>query len=112
MTEPSAYIYLTGDVRASIQTGYDGVGNVTSITDPYGYVTTKKYDDASRLIEVDAPSVSAYANIGGVAGVGVTKMAYDVNGNVLTTTDANSHTTTNTYDEINRMTGTVDAEGN
>ena len=112
MTEPSAYIYLTGDVRASIQTGYDGVGNVTSITDPYGYVTTKKYDDAFRLIEVDAPSVSAYANIGGVAGVGVTKMAYDANGNVLTTTDANSHTTTNTYDEINRMTGTVDAEGN
>ena len=112
VTEPSAYIYLTGDVRASIQTGYDGVGNATSITDPYGYVTTKKYDDAFRLIEVDAPSVSAYASIGGVAGVGVTKMAYDANGNVLTTTDANSHTTTNTYDEINRMTGTVDAEGN
>src|ERR1019366_4169217 len=37
---------------------------------------------------------------------------YDPVGNVTSQTDANSHTTTNLYDSMNRRIGTTDAVGN
>jgi RHS repeat-associated protein len=71
--------------------GYDIQGNLTSVTDPNGNVTTYVYDDFRRMQRQISP-VS-----------GVTTYAYDAAGNLLTTTDANGAVTTRTYDALGRV---------
>jgi YD repeat-containing protein len=71
---------------------YDLAGNLTSVTDPNGNVTTYVFDDFGRMQRQNSP-VS-----------GTTSYAYDLAGNLLTTTDANSAATTRVYDSLNRAT--------
>jgi len=75
--------------------GYDSVGNLTSVTDPNGNLTTYVFDDFGRMQRQNSP-VS-----------GTTSYAYDLAGNLLSTTDANGATTTRVYDSLNRVTSAV-----
>jgi RHS repeat-associated protein len=75
--------------------GYDSVGNLTSVTDPNGNLTTYVYDDFGRMQRQNSP-VS-----------GTTTYAYDLAGNLLSTTDANGATTSRVYDSLNRVTSVV-----
>jgi YD repeat-containing protein len=71
--------------------GYDIQGNLTSVTDPNGNVTTYIYDDFGRMLS-QASTVT-----------GTTVYSYDPAGNLVSTTDANGATTVRTYDPINRV---------
>jgi RHS repeat-associated protein len=77
---------------------YDILGNLTSVTDPNGNVTSYIYDDFGRMIRQTSPVT------------GVTNYAYDAAGNLGTMTDANNATTTRTYDALNRMLSAVSSK--
>jgi RHS repeat-associated protein len=74
------------------QYGYDLRGNLTSVTDPNGNVTTYAFDDFDRMKQQVSPVT------------GTTTYGYDLAGNLISTTDANGATTARTYDVINRVT--------
>ena len=71
--------------------GYDIQGNLISVTDPNGNVTTYVYDDFGRMLSQASPVT------------GTTTYGYDRAGNLLSTTDANGATTVRTYDPLNRV---------
>ena len=80
--------------------GYDLHGNLTSVTDPNGNVTTYLYDDFGQMLRQTSPVT------------GVTTYAYDRAGQLLTTTlvdalpgDGRDTTTTTTraYDALGRV---------
>jgi RHS repeat-associated protein len=78
--------------------GYDGVGNVTFVTDPRGLVTTTIYDGANR------PISSTQAG----SGINITTGSQlDAGGLVLKETNGNGDVTTNTYDNLGRLTSTA-----
>jgi RHS repeat-associated protein len=95
---------LTGaTVRPSTQTTYDALGQVLTVTDPQGNVSTKLYDRAGRNWKVIAPAV------GGVSPTTLT--TFDAGGLPLTVTNPLSQTVTNTYNTLGRLITTEDAEG-
>ena len=71
--------------------GYDIQGNLTSVTDPNGNVTSYVYDDFGRMLSQTSPVT------------GTTSYRYDLAGNLVSTTDANGATTVRTYDQLNRV---------
>lgn len=75
---------------------YDGIGNVTSVTDAKAHTTAYAYDAADRLLTVTAP------------GAAVTSYAYDGIGNMTRKTDPNAHVTTYTYDDAGRLATVTD----
>ncbi|MEA2326080.1 MAG: hypothetical protein QOE68_1039, partial [Thermoanaerobaculia bacterium] len=77
---------------------YDILGNLTSVTDPNGNVTSYVYDDFGRMIKQTSPVT------------GVTSYAYDAAGYLGTMTDANYATTTRTYDALNRVLSAVSSK--
>ena len=78
---------------------YDGLGNLTSVTDPRGKVTTFSYDERGlRLTATDAAG-------------GVTTYQYNAFGEVTQTTDPRGAVTTSIYDNNGRVTRTTDALG-
>ncbi len=70
---------------------YDIQGNLASVADPNGNVTTYVYDDFGRMLSQTSPVT------------GTTTYSYDAAGNLVSTTDANGATTTRTYDALNRV---------
>jgi RHS repeat-associated protein len=72
---------------------YDGQGNLTSVTDPKGNVTTYTYNGFGEVITQSSPNT------------GTTTYTYDAVGNRITQTDARNITVTYTYDALNRLTG-------
>ncbi|MEO8034190.1 MAG: RHS repeat-associated core domain-containing protein [Acidobacteriota bacterium] len=74
---------------------YDPQGNLVSVTDPNGNMTSYTYDDFALLQHQTSPVT------------GVTTYSYDAAGNLLSTTDANGATTTRTYDAANRVLAAV-----
>ncbi|MCB1124469.1 MAG: hypothetical protein KJT03_23150, partial [Verrucomicrobiae bacterium] len=115
VSEPSGTQATPGE---PIVTGYDydKADNVTITHDPRGtfFDVVQVWDSFNRLVEVHQPTGTA-SNPGPVA---VSKMTYDLAGNMLTTTDPRGdfYTATYTYDFLNRMrsisqpTGTPDGE--
>jgi RHS repeat-associated protein len=105
--------------------GYDGSGALTSITDPLkhatnitahsggglpqtvvdpnGVTTTLVYDGRQRLIS---------STVTGTTGTYKTGWAFDLAGNLLTTTLPDGSFLTNAYDTAHRLTKTTDALGN
>ncbi len=71
--------------------GYDAHGNLTSVTDPNGNVTSYLYDDFGQMIQQQSPVT------------GTTTYSYDSGGNLVTTIDANGATTTRAYDAAGRL---------
>jgi RHS repeat-associated protein len=81
-------------------TMYDGVGRVAQSIDARSIVTAYSYDAAGRRLAV--------TNAFGITGVqNVSSYTYDPNGNQITFTDANNHTTTNVFDALNRQIRTL-----
>jgi RHS repeat-associated protein len=77
-------------------TVYDGVGRTSQKLDARGTITAFAYDAAGRRLAV--------TNAVGIAGIqNVSSYGYDANGNQITFTDANIHTTTNVFDALNRQ---------
>ncbi len=100
-----SYIGNSSNACASPPSGatvyaYDSRGNVLTVTDPVGNVTTNSYSAANRLCwTLQGSSANACAS----APSGSTQHTYDANGNGLTVTDPNGNLTTNTYDSHNRL---------
>ena len=107
--DPADTLTYNTSVRPTHTWVYDQGGRLTSSIDPRGAKTDTFYDVANRVIEVDQPSVPVAT--GTSPARPKTYTSYDKNGNVQTVQDPNGHTTTNTYDELNRLTQTVDPVG-
>lgn len=69
---------------------YNAVGDLLTVTDPMGNITTMVYDTLGRQTSIDDPNM------------GFWEYTYDLNGNLLTQTDAKNQTITLEYDELNR----------
>jgi len=83
----------TGNVATTY--AYDIAGNLTSVTDPNGNVTSYVYDDFGRMLTQTSPVT------------GTTSYTYDSAGNLTSTTDANGATTNRTYDVLGRVLDAV-----
>jgi RHS repeat-associated protein len=82
--------------NASSSTVYDDLGRVKWGIDARGVISASGYDAAGRRTSV--------TNALGVSGVqAVMQYTFDENGNQLTFTDPNGHTTTNVFDALNRQ---------
>ena len=114
-------ITITGDGSLTTRMTYDGMNNLTSITDPMGYTTTYSYDSRGNLTEITAPegvTTSISVNSKGLPTsitnpMGVeTKMDYNSYGNVIRTTlTALGLTSSASYDNASRMIKATDALG-
>jgi RHS repeat-associated protein len=84
---------------------YDLADHLSKVIDPLGRSSTYNYDNAERLTGIhsfDATGTEART----------LSATYDPAGNMVTTTDGNSHTTNYSYDALNRLlttTAPVDA---
>ncbi len=79
---------------------YNEHGEVTSVTDAVGNITTYEYDNAGRLTNVAMPE--------GVT----TTYTYDKAGNRLTQTDGNGNVTKYEYSAYGRLVSVTNADGN
>jgi RHS repeat-associated protein len=83
---------LPGQTLGQIDTGYDGLGQITRLTDPRNLNTDYQRNAFGDLLTLTSPDT------------GTTTLTYDEAGNVKTQTDARSKTATATYDSQNRLT--------
>jgi RHS repeat-associated protein len=70
---------------------YDRNGDLASVTDPNGNVTTYVYDDFGQMLSQNSPVT------------GITSYSYDISGNLVWTADGNGATTERTYDALHRV---------
>ena len=75
----------------TINIGYDGQDNVTSVQDPRSLTTSYVPDGLANIQTQTSPDT------------GATNATYDAAGNLLTQTDARGKTSTYTYDVLNRV---------
>jgi RHS repeat-associated protein len=86
---PSAAVTTTSYI-------YDAFGNLQTITDPAGNVTTNTYDVRGNRTASRDPDM------------GVWSYSYDVFGRLVSQTDAKNQTSTLGYDALGRLTGAVE----
>jgi RHS repeat-associated protein len=87
-----------GDDAGVWRVGYDGLGNLASVSDPAGNRKVQAWDLAGRALEVRDPNAGDFA------------FAYDDEGNLLTRTDARGATTAVEYDGLNRPLRKLDPD--
>ena len=85
---------------------YDDRGNLESVTDPTGIVTSWEYDLLNRRIEQRLPDPDG----SGVLGDLVTTFEWTVMGDLHSVTDPNGNTTTNLYDLKQNLIETRNAD--
>ncbi|HAA10689.1 MAG TPA: hypothetical protein DCE41_02935, partial [Cytophagales bacterium] len=92
------YAYSASDQLTQVTTPagitqyqYDGLGNITQVTDANGHHRTLQYDTQSRIKKTTDGAGFA------------THFTYDANGNILSRTDGNGDVTTYQYDALNRL---------
>jgi RHS repeat-associated protein len=97
---------VTDPLGNTTTTGYDAVGNITSVTEPGAFKTTRTYDNNSRVTSITDP-------LGGV-----TRFDYDAVGNGVTVRDARSasasddtYATRYAYDPTQRRASLTDPLG-
>ncbi|MGB0743360.1 MAG: RHS repeat-associated core domain-containing protein, partial [Opitutales bacterium] len=129
-TQPAvAYVDESGNwqttaVSPEIETAFDGMGNVISVTDARDFVTTTFYDRANRATHVFTPSVDYWNGSATQNAHLVTRTIYDDNSNPLEIWQGHSATVdpaavvidrlkvSNTYDKLNRLATTAqDVDG-
>ncbi|WP_298333308.1 LysM peptidoglycan-binding domain-containing protein [uncultured Erythrobacter sp.] len=84
--------------RADTHYYYDGIGNISSVEDPNGNITTFTYDERGRVLTETNPEG------------GVTAYEYNAFGEVVKATDPRGNSTYSYYDSLGRVTHVVDAE--
>ncbi|MBI2526320.1 MAG: Ig-like domain-containing protein [Candidatus Rokubacteria bacterium] len=98
------------------QLGYD-LGDLVTITDPLGRITTRFTDLAGRLVSVTdsrgGQTRYAYDALNRLTSLtdalgGVTQFSYDPNGNLLAVTDARGSVTGYSYDSMDRVATRTD----
>jgi RHS repeat-associated protein len=114
---PPAASPPVSDTTAS---SYNSVGEVISVTDPNGHVTSYAYDGDGNVIQVTDPkgNVTQYTYNGNNQQIKVTRpggstrsMSYDADGNLVAETDPGGNVTRYTYDALNRVTSMTNALG-
>lgn len=70
---------------------YDDFGNLKTVKDTAGLITTYGYDGIGNLVTVDSPDT------------GITRLLPDSAGNIISKTDARSITALYSYDALNRL---------
>ena len=81
-----------GTLYATTTYSYDLRGNLLSVTDTKGNVSTMTYDSLNRKLTMHDPDMGNWA------------YTYDANGNLLTQVDAKNQKLCFTYDSLNRRT--------
>jgi YD repeat-containing protein len=96
----------------SVSWAYDAAGRVVMERDARGAISTSEYDRANRVIATQGAAVSLP---GGATAQPRTEKEYDPGGNVLEVRELVKpgvvRRTLNSYDALNRLRETVDAEG-
>ena len=99
---------------------FDGNGNILSMKDALGGVTTYTYNENNLLTAVTDPKGGKTTNLYTAAGLlasttdaegRTTAYEYDGNQNVVSVTDGRNNTTRYGYDALNRLASVVDREG-
>jgi YD repeat-containing protein len=101
--EPSS-----SDVNVTTRYEYDRAGNLRFVTDPRGVVTEYRYDAADRRVRQIQNAAPGEPHDGNTNVT--TVYEYDDVGNLVRMIDPNGHPTTYTYDGLNRLVATTDAE--
>ncbi|AXW18982.1 hypothetical protein CJO85_07415 [Ralstonia solanacearum] len=124
----------TSRTNLTTQYGYDLVGNLTSVTDPLGNITTTYYDALGRTLMVIAPERNVISGGQGNSAAPITVFEHDAFGNVVAQTEfeegayggsygdyveiaanidssVNDRTTLTQYDSHGKATETTDANG-
>ncbi len=116
-----------GNLAITTLFGYDAWGNITTVTDPRGFVHTGEYDAMRRLTQYTAPTgtnavtkwtydvdglVSKIERAANAANTvwATTQYSYYATGRVASMTDADGRVTRYTYDAANRLVFTIDPE--
>jgi RHS repeat-associated protein len=98
--QPAVSVNGGASSRPTTLSSYDADGNVLTVTDPNGHVTTNSYDLLNRLVTTnDAANITV-------------KNSYDPVGNKTAVSDGLNHTTAFAYDGLNRNTKVIDPLGN
>ncbi|MFY9222375.1 MAG: RHS repeat-associated core domain-containing protein [Blastocatellia bacterium] len=119
ITDPRGAITTnTYDLRGRLSTTKDALNNITQYTYNPGGLITAKTDAFGKVTNFEYNNFGLTTKITDPIG-GQTTYTYDENGNPLTETSRrtiNSNTelitTSHTYDKLNRLTRTTDADGN
>ena len=83
---------------------YNGFGEVLTMTDPLGNVTTNTYDAHGNLLTVTTPRPNSNTS------ASVTTFAYDTKGELTQITDPLNHATTLTYNSAGLIATITDAQ--
>jgi RHS repeat-associated protein len=95
---------VTDGAGDQTQYTYDAAGRLTTTKSPDGTYTTTTYDEAGNPVgQADYPAPNPTPG----PAIRSASATFDNNGNQLTATDYNKHTTSFTYDAMNRLTGEV-----
>ena len=89
--------------------GYDGVGQLVSVTDPLGNKTTHTYDSSGRGITTVDPRGNA---AGGTASTYTKKQSWTADDHPYVTTEPGGATVTRTYDADHNLATITDANAN
>ena len=101
---------VTDALNHTTSYAYDLDGNLASVTDAGGVKTAYQYDSLGQRISVCQNYINGTHDTTDDADEDViTSYTYDLLGELLTTTDALSHTTTYAYDALGQKTSVTDA---
>ena len=81
-----------GGLNARTKYNHDVAGQLTTVTDSVGGITSYSYEDLGNLLETASPDT------------GVTRYSYDETGNLTRKLDAKGQLFNYTYDSLNRLT--------
>lgn len=119
--EPNGNLETITDVAGKITTlGYDALNRVRSIQKPATGLVTRDYDGLDQLTAwtdgralATSISVDGLGNTTGVVSpdAGTASMTHDLAGNIETRTDAKGQVTTYVYDALNRIVQATYADG-
>ncbi|NKZ39876.1 LysM peptidoglycan-binding domain-containing protein [Oleiagrimonas citrea] len=99
----------SGEGGSMLAAEYDRWGNVLSSTDFNGNTTLYRYNDRSQVVQETGAAVAVTGENGQTHTTTTTKSTvYDIDGNVVASTDENGHTTHITRDALGRAVKTVD----
>ena len=99
VVQPVVPLLNGGIAQPMVHTAYDLNGNVLTVTDSNGHLTSNTYDALNRLLSTQDGALDTV------------QYNYDEIGNKTAVVDGNGHATNFTYDGLNRLLSQVDATG-